>query len=158
VEGHLTALPESREDAAVLARRLGKYADLPESTREALWEHYRRCDQFWRHWTPTIWSMPSVASAINVGAYAFIQEKGAYRLAVLGVVSLLNLTVAFGLWKHRYMQRTFGARMLDIERYAGIPIIEFSRVHRRISGSWVYVLTMLLLTALSISLFVAAAL
>ena len=131
--------------------------ELSAVQKEFLIEHYRRCEAFWRHWTATIWSLPSVASAINIGVYTLLFSVGkdikdSLQVLILIVLVLLNTALTIGIWKHRYMQQEFGKRILDIEEYSGIQIIEFSTIQRKISGSLAYVIVMLLISLISFGL------
>jgi hypothetical protein len=56
------------------------FGQLEGLERTALLEHYRRCQRFWTHWTPTIWSLPSIASGykyclLHVGLYNQVGNK-----------------------------------------------------------------------------------
>ena len=53
------------------------------------------------------------------------------------------------------MQRMFGERILELEKYASIPIIEFSDLHKKISGSRLYVILMVVLSLISFVLLIA---
>jgi hypothetical protein len=124
--------------------------------REYVVEHYRRCEAFWRHWTPTIWSLPSVAAAINVGAYTLIfgVTKGSIdprvRLGAIVILCFLNLALTIGVSRHRHMQMKFGDRIRLIEEgHFGIPWIKFDPIHEAFSGSGFYVLAMLAISAVS---------
>ena len=58
---------------------LKPFNELETMQRESLIEHYKRCEVFWRHWTPNIWSLPSVAVAVNIGAYVPVAQTPPYR-------------------------------------------------------------------------------
>ena len=133
--------------------------ELESNQKELLIEHYRRCGAFWRHWTTTIWSIPSIVAVINVAAYSLIFDTSRsldthIKTIVLGVLVFLNLTVTLGVWKHRYLQRVFGERILDLEKYASIPTIEFGGVQRKISASKFYVMLMVGISIVSLVLLI----
>ena len=93
-------------------------------------EHYERVYTFWTHWTNTIWSMPSVATAINFGGFYVIfngdnNVSVYFKIAVLVILLVLNIALTKGMKSHLFMQRHFGSRILEIERANGIPIIDF---------------------------------
>lgn len=128
-----------------------KYPEIKKAKKELLIEHFKRCDEMWRHFTPTIWSIPSVAAAINIGAYSLLFDKSKIisplpRILILVILFCINLVLTVGSWKHRYMQRRFGDRLMDIEEKAGISVIEFKKM---ISGSLFYVILMVILTIIS---------
>jgi len=121
-----------------------EFTALSGDQREILLAHYKRCDEMWRHWTPTIWSVPSVAAAINVGAYAFLFDDTKHiltgaRILSLAILVVLNLALTVGVWKHRGLQKTFGGRLVAIERFAGISVVEFEPLQKQLSASALYV-------------------
>ncbi len=133
---------------------LKPFNELEDSRREFLIEHYKRCEAFWRHWTTTIWSIPSVAAAINVGAYTLLFGPGkdiimSLQAVILSILILLNVAVTIGVYRHRYMQKEFGDRILAIEKYFEIPTIKL----RGFSGSLVYFIVMVVISLISFSLF-----
>ena len=137
---------------------LKPFDELESNQKEFLIEHYKRCEAFWRHWTPTLWSLPSIAAAINVGAYSLIFDSSKNletitKVIVLFILASLNLSLMIGVWKHRYLQKVFGDRILAIEEYASIPTIEFTELQKIISGSLVYVICMLVIFTISLILF-----
>ena len=78
-----------------------QFNELKADQREFLIEHYRRCEAFWRHWTPTIWSIPSVAAAINIGAYSFVFDSSknlscSVKIIALCILVLLNSFLTVG--------------------------------------------------------------
>lgn len=119
---------------------------LDETKKKCLFDYYNRCKEFWIHWTPTIWSLPSVAAAINIGAYSFLFDttknvQNDIKLYALIILSLLNLALTIGVWKHRYMQKVFGDKLIEIEKYFSLKTIEFSTTQKFISGSLFYCIT-----------------
>jgi hypothetical protein len=134
---------------------LPPFKQLNASQKQFLFEHYRRCEAFWRHWTHTIWSIPSVSAAINIGAYAFLfgsQKPITTNLQILAlfILVLLNGILTVGLYRHRHMQQQFGKRILAIEKYAGIPIIKLSET---VKGSLIYLIAMIIISLISFGLF-----
>lgn len=129
---------------------MGKeFTQLTRLQRETLLEHYHRCSQFWMHWTTTIWSLPTVASAINIGVYSLVfgtAVSAGGRIIALGVLALLNLILTLGLWKHQNMQKKFGDRIKGIEKYASIKVLKLGQ---QWSGSTAYLLAMIFLTLTS---------
>lgn len=138
----------------VFQKAFGKsFVALEPEERQFLFEHYKRCEQFWRHWTTTIWSIPSVASAINIAAYMLVFTKNlevSGKIIASGVLLLLNLALTLGLWKHQNMQKRFGDQIISIEEYASVPVIDLGRVQKYWSGSWAYVLAMIFITVTSL--------
>ncbi len=136
-----------------------EFTKLEDSQRAALFEHYRRCGEFWRHWTTTIWSIPSVASGINIGAYVavfttHIPKEG--KILAFGILSLLNLILTLGLWKHQSLQKKFGDRIMAIEEYASIALIDPPIEGKPSwSGSTAYVIAMVFITVTSFSFYIA---
>jgi hypothetical protein len=133
---------------------LPPFNQLSVTQRQFLIEHYRRCEAFWRHWTHTIWSIPSVSAAINIGAYALLfgsQRPIAVKsqILVLFILFLLNGILTVGLYRHRHMQQQFGKRILAIEEYAGIPIIRLSET---VKGSLIYLIAMIIISLISFGL------
>jgi len=125
--------------------------------KEFLIEHYRRCEAFWRHWTPTLWSLPSVAAAINIGAYSLIFGKeieSFIKVIALGILVVLNCALTVGVWKNRYLQKEFGKRLVALENYASLPTIEFSSLQKSISASLLYGVVMLVIFIVSLVLFI----
>ena len=139
---------------------LPEASELNDYQKKFLIEHYRKCNALWRHWTPTIWSIPSVAAAINAGAYAVIFDSSrdlepSVRIAVLGLLLFLNLALTLGIWKHRYMQKVYGERILVMdEKYALVERIPFSKPQAAISGSFFYFMAMVAISSINLMLFV----
>ena len=136
---------------------LKPFDELESNQKEFLIEHYKRCEAFWRHWTPTLWSLPSIAAVINVGAYSLIFDSSknletTAKVIVLFILASLNLTLMIGVWKHGYLQKVFGDRILAIEKYASIPTIEFTGLQKMISAHRVYFICMLIIFIISLIL------
>ena len=137
-------MEETKGDLDLFGSGTPQFSELSTEQRQILIEHYKRCSEFWRHWTPTIWSLPSVAAAINIGAYSvlFDMSKGVsmtIKVLALVILVILNMALTFGVWKHRGMQIAFGDRLQAIERYGGIVVIELTGWQKKISASWLYV-------------------
>ena len=135
---------------------LKPFNEITPARREFLIEHYRRCEAFWRHWTPTIWSIPSVATAINVGAYTLLFGPGKeaplqIQILVLLILLLLNSALTVGVYRHRHMQQQFGKRILAIERYFEFPIVKLSQTIR---GSLIYFFVMVVISLISLGLLI----
>jgi hypothetical protein len=132
-----------------------EFGKLKDHEKEFLLEHYRRLQKFWMHWTTTIWSIPSVASGINIGFYAYFFVKSGEGLThinslMLLILVALNFALTIGALKHIYMQHRFGQRIKAIEEFAGIRFIKFEGLQDRFfSGSFWYVILLLGLYALS---------
>lgn len=136
---------------------LKPFDELKSDQKEFLIEHYKRCEAFWRHWTPTLWSLPSIAAAINVGTYSLIFDSSKNlgsitKVIVLFILAFLNFTLMIGVWKHVYLQKVFGDRILAIEEYTSIPTIKFAGLQKIISASQVYVICMLIIFTISLIL------
>ncbi len=124
-------------------------------------EQYRRYGAFWMHWTPTIWSIPSLAVLVNFGAYYYLLLKDVpapkdpvrdwVRVVAAVVLIMLNLAITLGLFKHRNMQRAFGDRLLEIEKAAGLKKADFSKEIPSASEAYGYL--MIAITAASILAF-----
>jgi len=83
---------------------LEPFNELETQQREFLIEHYKRCEAFWRHWTPTIWSIPSVAAAINITSYSFVFDSSknldySIKIIALFILLLLNIALTIGACK-----------------------------------------------------------
>jgi hypothetical protein len=131
---------------------LPPYDQLNVNQKDFLTEHYKRCQAFWIHWTSTIWSIPTVISTINIGAYIAIfglenSISSPYKAVILLLLVFLNIALTIGVYRHSYMQHKFGDQMIAIEKYYKIPIITLNKF----SGSCVYVILMCLVTIISIS-------
>ncbi len=144
----------SEDENNIFHKKYNKpFKELEDKERQPFFKHYDRCEKFWRHWTTTIWSIPSVASAINIGAYTLIftsDMTDKEKIILAGILSLLNLALTLGLWKHQNMQKKFGQQIIDAEDYASIPVIDYGNFIKHWSGSWAYVLAMIFITLISL--------
>ena len=140
-------------DNKIFLGDLKPYNELDDAQRNFLIEHYKRCQAFWMHWTTTIWSVPSVAATINIGAYTLLYGPAKdidtpYKAVILIVLVLLNIGLTIGACKHSYMQHQFGNRIVDIEKYFNIQKVKL----QNFSGSYVYVAVMAIITIINIGL------
>lgn len=138
---------------------LKPFDELNSNQKEFLIEHYKRCGAFWMHWTSTIWSLPSIAAAINVGTYSLIFDTGReletiIKVTILFILVVLNFALMIGVWKHKYLQKVFGERILDLERYASIPTIEFTKLQNKISAGLFYLIAILIIFISSLLIFI----
>ena len=122
--------------------------------RDFLIEHYKRTESFWRHWTPTIWSVPSIAFLINIGTYSVIFDEnknfelGSFLL-IIGILILLNVTLTIGVYMHMVQQKAFGQRLVKIEK----ELMNINSVPLpKGSASKFYVLAMVIMAFLSVLL------
>ncbi len=128
--------------------------------KEALFEHYKRTEAFWRHWTSTIWSMPTVASVLNIGAYTLILSvevglEDYQKILVLFLLLILNISLSVGLSKHIYLQKRFGKRLLSIEKAWKIKVIKTrTNCIGRFPGSYLYIVAMILICIINIGMLV----
>ena len=119
--------------------------------KDLLIEHYKRIEAFWRHWTPTIWSIPTVASTINFGAYSLVfnnsfKIEDNVGILVFLILLFLNLALTMGILKHRDMQKKFGNRLIEIERVFSIePINLKTNTIGRINSSVYYSIVMIII-------------
>ncbi len=122
-----------------------------EVDKDLLIEHYKRTEAFWRHWTPTIWSIPTVTSAINFGAYSLVFNKSFQledniEILVFSILLFLNLALTIGLFKHRDLQKKFGKRLMEIEKVFLIESINLkTNTIGRINSSIYYCIAMILI-------------
>ena len=140
---------------------LKRIDELESNQKDFLIEHYKRTEAFWRHWTPTLWSIPSIAAAINIGAYSLIFDssknlEAPIKVIVLIILVSLNFALTIGAWKHRYMQKEFGDRLQDIKKYALIPPVELTTIQKKISASRIYVIVMLIILIISVFLLICS--
>lgn len=138
---------------------LKTFNELKTKQKEFLIEHYRRCEAFWRHWTVTIWSLPSVAAAINIGAYTLLFGPGkdiipSLQAIILGILVLLNVALTVGIWKHRCYQQAYGNQIDTLESYFGIKSVKLSGLAGKISASLLYVIAMIVISIISLGLLV----
>ena len=122
--------------------------------KEFLIEHYRKCEAFWRHWTVTIWSLPSVAAAINIGAYTLLFSHSkdiisSLQAVILGILVLLNVALTVGIWKHRCYQRAYTNQLDILECYFGIKSVKLSGLAGKLSASLLYVIVMIAISLIS---------
>jgi hypothetical protein len=132
-----------------------EFSKLSSEQRDFLLRHYERCAADWRHWTPGIWSVPSLEAAINVGAYSLIynnaiQLPNQIRVLALVVLVLLNFAVFVGLWKHRATQAAAGDRMREIEEFSGITPVLLKGRRGKIRASLFYQIVTLAVLIISI--------
>jgi hypothetical protein len=135
---------------------LPKPAELDSKQWALLLEHYKRCEAFWRHWTASIWSVPSVAAAVNIGVYSVIFDSTKHyshpaKLFCFLLLLFLNAALTVGLWRHKYLQDCFGKRILAIEEYLSIPIVD---INQKVRASLVYCMLMVFLCLASLVLLV----
>ena len=135
---------------------LPPFRDLDEGRRGFLTTYYKECGAMWRHWTRTIWSIPSIASAINLTIYgAFFgvdwDLPASARPILLFILTSLNGVLTLGLWRHRGAQNAYGKRLREVEAYAGIPEIPPHPRQRGIHASAVYVALMITLSLISLA-------
>jgi len=122
--------------------------------RDFLIEHYKRAESFVRHWTPTIWSVPSVAFVINLGTYSTIFDIGKSfeclsLVTILVILILLNIALTVGVHKHNQGQKAFGNRLMEIERK--VMNIEPIKIPRGPgSAANFYVFAMIFMTCISL--------
>ena len=120
-----------------------------------LLEHYKRCKDFYLSYNTSIWSVPSIAATINVVTYyALFDESKNFAPgitpAVLFVLLILNVALCFGLYKHSSFQRSFGGRIIEIERQNNITVIPL-KMHPKAAN--IYVGVMILIIAVNSIIF-----
>lgn len=124
-------------------------------------EHYKRCKDFCLSYNSTIWSMPSVATTINVGTYyaMFDNNKNIEPLIVivtLLILTLLNFALLHGVKRHLHFQRQFGKRIMQIESDNGIPTIDLDsgNTWSKIKAGELYISSMIIISLISFIMFV----
>jgi hypothetical protein len=124
-------------------------------------EHYKRCKDFCLSYNTTIWSMPSVATAINVGTYYALFDmnkklESYIVLLTLFILTLLNIALTIGITRHLHFQRQFGKRIMEIERQNGLPLVELDNGNRvtKIKAGGIYIFAMVIISLVSCCLFV----
>lgn len=128
--------------------------------KEIILEHYKRCKEYCLSYNNTIWSMPSIAIAINVGTYyAMFDDNKAIQneivLISLIILIILNISLTLGIFKHYHFQQNFGKRILEIEKCNNIPYLDFNEkgLYKLRTGKF-YIVSMLLITIISITVLI----